>query len=417
MEQSSAKRYSLAAITLHWALAVLLAFQLGLGWRLEDLPKGMAQFTAFQLHKSIGILILLLSLARLLVRVVTPRPPAAEDKPAAMMLAKAVHALLYLAMIGVPLAGWVLVSTGKVRLQTMLFGQVPWPNLPLGPGWHDPAVALHTALAWLLAGLIVLHVAGALRHHFLRGDYLGRMLPGPAWAVAIALAGLASAFAASTFWPFAAAAPTVSAAPGETPAGPAPTQQPGLSDTPSDTPSPSPSPSESATPVPEAAGKWVLQSGGRLTFQAAYSGAPVDGSFGKWDADILFSPDDLAHSRIRVTVDLASVETADSSRDEMLRSDSFFAAAAHPRATFTATRFTAKGAGRYVANGTLSLHGQQRPLALNFELRIDGEVANASGSARLGRLAYGVGSGEWATTDPIADGVSIAFRLKARRAR
>ncbi len=405
-------RYSAAAIVLHWALALLLAFQLGLGWRLGALPEGVAQFTAFQLHKSVGILILLLSLARLAVRLIKPRPAVAEDKPAAMVLARLVHALLYGAMIGGPLAGWVLVSTGKVRLQTMLFGQVPWPDLPLGQSWHGPADGLHAALAWLLAGLIVLHVAGALRHHWLRRDYLGRMLPGPAWAAGIALAGLAAAVAASTFWTFAGPAPTASVA---VLAEPAPSREPSPSG--SASPDPSPSPSDTASPAPEAAGKWVLQSGGRLTFQAAYSGAPVDGSFGKWDADILFSPDDLAHSRIRVTVDLASVETADSSRDEMLRSDSFFAAAAHPRATFTATRFTAKGAGRYVANGTLSLHGQQRPLALNFELRIDGEVANASGSARLGRLAYGVGSGEWATTDPIADGVSIAFRLKARRAR
>jgi len=403
-------RYSAAAIVLHWTLALLLAFQLGLGWRLEDLPKGVAQFTAFQLHKSVGILILLLSLARLLVRFAKPRPPLAADKPAAMLLAKAVHGLLYVAMIGGPLAGWALVSTGKVRLQTMLFGTVPWPDLPLGPGWHEPAEVLHSVLAWLLAALIALHVAGALRHHWLRRDYLGRMLPGPGWSVGIALAGLVAAYAASTFWTFAGPAP---AAPVAAPAGPVPVAEP----SPSDRPSSTPSPSESASPAPEQAGKWVLQGGGRLTFQAAYSGTPVQGSFGKWDADIVFSPDDLANSRIRVTVDLASVETADGERDEMLRSDSFFAAATHPRATFTATRFTAKGAGRYVANGTLSLHGQQRPLALSFDLKIDGDLASASGSARLNRLSYGVGSGEWATTDPIADAVSIAFRLKARRAR
>jgi len=414
MEESSngtgPARYSAAAIALHWALALLLAFQLGLGWRLEDLPKGVAQFAAFQLHKSVGILIMLLSLARLLVRFAKPRPPLVEDQPTALLLARAVHVLLYVAMIGGPLAGWVLVSTGKVRLQTMLFGTVPWPNLPLGPSWHEPAAALHSALAFLLAGLIALHVAGALRHHRLRRDYLGRMLPGPGWSVGIALAGLVAAYAVSTIWTFAGPAP---AGPVAAQSGPVPSPEPVASDM----PSPSPSPSESGRPAPEAASKWVLQGGGRLSFQAAYSGTPVNGSFGKWDADIVFSPEDLANSRIRVTVDLASVNTADSERDEMLRSDSFFAAATHPRAIFTATRLTARGAGQYVANGTLSLHGQQRPLALSFDLKIDGDVANASGSARLNRLGYGVGSGEWATTDPIADAVSIAFRLKARRVR
>lgn len=412
MDEAPARtRYSAAAIVLHWALALLLAFQLGLGWRLEDLPKGLAQFTAFQLHKSVGILILLLSLARLAVRLVKPRPVPVQDKPAAMLLAKAVHVLLYVAMIGGPLAGWVLVSTGKVRLQTMLFGTVPWPDLPLGPGWNEPAAALHSALGWLLAGLIALHVAGALRHHWLRGDFLGRMLPGPAWSAGLALAGLAAAYAASTFWSFAGPA-TVVPAPAPQIASPMPSPRPS-----SETPSPTPSPSETASPAPEQASKWLLQGGGRLTFQAAYAGTPVNGSFGKWDADIVFSPGDLANSRIRVTVDLASVNTADGERDEMLRSDSFFAAATHPRAIFTASRFTAKGGGRYVAQGTLSLHGQQRPLALSFDLKIDGDQASASGSARLNRLSYGVGSGEWASTDPIADGVTIAFRLKARRAR
>ena len=405
-------RYAAQAIVLHWAIAVLLAFQLGLGWRLEDLPKGVAQFTAFQLHKSVGILILLLSLARLGVRYTKPRPPLLEDKPAVLLLAKSVHGLLYLAMIGGPLAGWVLVSTGKVRLQTMLFGTIPWPNLPLGPGWHEPAEVVHSALALLLAGLIALHVGGALRHHWLRRDYLGRMLTGPSWIAALALAALAAAYGASTVWPFGGSEP---AELGQVAVVPAPSREPIVSDAPSR--SDTPSPSESASPAAEQAGKWMLQGGGRLTFRASYSGTPVNGSFDKWDADILFSPDDLDHSRIKVTVDLASVSTADSERDDMLRSDSFFAAATHPRALFTSSRITARGPGRYVANGTLSLHGQQRPLALNFDLRIEGDMASASGSARLNRLSYGVGSGEWATTDPIADDVGIAFRLKARRAR
>ena len=402
-------RYSTAAIVLHWSLALLLVFQLGLGWRLEDLPKGVAQFIAFQLHKSIGISILLLSLARLAVRAFKPRPALAGGSPMAMALARMVHALLYVVMIGAPLAGWVLISTGKVRLQTMLFGLVPWPGLPLTQSWHEPAVAVHAALAWLLVGLIVLHIAGALRHHWLQRDYLGRMLPGPAAGGLIALAALAGAYAASLAWPFAAPAdkhaPVVAAATMPTNAAPAVLPSPAVS----------PAPSASASPAPETASTWLLQPGGQLRFAAAYSGAPINGSFGKWDADIVFSPDDLAHSRIKVSVDLASVGTDDSSRDDMLRSDSFFGAAAHPRAVFTASRIIAKGGGRYVASGTLSLHGQQRPLAVVFTLTITGNTATANGSARLNRLAYGVGSDEWATTDQVADAVSISFRLTARR--
>ena len=72
-----AQRYSYTAITLHWLLALLLAFQIALGQTLEG-SNTPELFTRYQLHKSVGITILLLSLARLAVRLATPRPPASE---------------------------------------------------------------------------------------------------------------------------------------------------------------------------------------------------------------------------------------------------------------------------------------------------------------------------------------------------
>ncbi|MEL0210519.1 MAG: cytochrome b/b6 domain-containing protein, partial [Novosphingobium sp.] len=133
------ERYSAIAIALHWAIALLLLFQIGLGWALEDLPKGAVQFAGYQFHKSVGITILLLSLARLVVRLFKARPAPVQDGKAQMMLASAVHVLLYAVMIVGPLTGWIIVSTAKVRLQTMLFGTIPWPDLPVGQAFHEPA--------------------------------------------------------------------------------------------------------------------------------------------------------------------------------------------------------------------------------------------------------------------------------------
>jgi polyisoprenoid-binding protein YceI/cytochrome b561 len=415
-------RYSAAAIALHWLLAGLLLFQLGLGWRLEDLGEGAAAFAAYQLHKSVGISILVLSLVRLGLRFAVPRPAPLADAPLKMALARWVQGLFYFVMIAGPLTGWAVASTARIKVPTLVFGLLPWPHLPLGRGWRGPAEAAHGALGWLLAGLVLLHIAGALRHHWLREDLIGRMLPGALreWrsqslAVAAALAALAAAFAFGQSLSFggAPATPEAAQAPSQPaavkPAEPVPTATP--------TPTATPSADPSAEPTDEAlpAADWQVQPGGRLGFRADYSGSPVDGSFKRWDAAIRFGPDDLANSNIRVTVDLGSVDTADGERDEMLRSDSFFDIAAHPRAVFTSRKVRHRGGDRFEASGTLTMHGASVPLTLPFTLTIDGDQASASGSARIKRTAFGVGSGQWADTGTIADGVAISFRLKARR--
>jgi cytochrome b561/polyisoprenoid-binding protein YceI len=419
---STPSRYSTAAIALHWLLAALLALQLALGWRLEDMGQGAAAFAAFQLHKSIGIAILLLSLARLSLRIALPPPPPLPDKVLNLRLAKAVHWLFYLVMIGGPVSGWIIASTARIKVPTLVFGVLPWPHLPLGRGWHEPAEVAHGALGWLLAGLVLLHVAGALRHHWLREDLIGRMLPRglrewrvQSLTVAAALTALGAAFAFAQTMPFGSGG-AQSAAPGAAKPAIAPKlAEPVPTATPSPAATPSAQPSEEPTDEALPAALWQVEPGGRLSFRADYSGSPVDGSFKRWDASIKFSPDDLAGSSIRVSVDLGSVDTADADRDENLRSDGFFDVAAHPRAVFSSRAIRHRGGDRYEAAGTLAMHGVSVPLTLPFTVTIDGSRANASGSARLSRTAFGVGSGQWADTGAIADAVAVNFRLKARK--
>lgn len=409
------QRYSAVAILLHWALALLLLFQLGLGWALEDLPRSTL-FAAFQFHKSVGILILVLSLARLGVRLAVQRPAALDASPAARALAGAVHLLLYGVMIVGPISGWILVSTARVKLPTLLFGLIPLPHLPVGMAMHAPAEVIHGLVGWLLAGLFVLHVAGALRHHLLRDDVIGRMMPQavarrPALTVAAiaALAACAAAFfagsasyrrAGATPQPPAAAAPAPEALPAASPEAPvaAPTA------------SPSALPSPNATTA--AVRRWRVLPGGTLGFRTDYSGEAINGRFTRWTADIRFSPDDLPNSRIGVDIDLASVATGDAERDDTLRGDDFFGVAGHPHARFTATRIRKQGSG-YVADGALTLAGLTRPVPVRFTLVIDGDHARAAGTATVRRLAFGVGKGQWSDAATIADPVAVSFRFDA----
>jgi cytochrome b561 len=181
-------RYSSVAILLHWAIAVALAFQLALGFAM---PKDESGFALYQLHKSVGITILLLTLARLAWRVMR-RPPPAVEGGFQGFLAKAVHTLLYVFMIGMPLTGWAMVSTDPLNIPTILYGAVPWPHLPLPAGLNALFEDTHALLAWMGLALIALHIAGALRHQWLIKDgLLRRMAPGGKSAAAYALLALA----------------------------------------------------------------------------------------------------------------------------------------------------------------------------------------------------------------------------------
>ncbi|MGH6695093.1 YceI family protein [Sphingopyxis sp.] len=411
------QRYSYTAITLHWLIALLLAFQIALGWALEG-NNSPELFARYQLHKSIGITILLLSLARLAARLFTPRPPVSDGPAWTRALASTVHWLFYLVMILGPITGWLLVSTARVQVPTLLYGLIPWPHLPVGRSWHEPAESIHGAMAWLAIGLFALHIAGALRHQWLLGKpELQRMIPfarGKAAGVAIgALALVGAAFVAGqTIYP---ERPRPSAEKASPPPVAAPTTAAIIPAAKDDERTAIDATEEAPEDTAQPLADWTVASGGRLGFTARWNGEAVDGRFDRWRAAIRFSPDELAKSAIRVTVDLASADTGDGQRDDSLKSSDFFDVGAHPSAVFTARDIRHLGGDRYEARGTLDLRGAGKPATLRFTLRIDGDRARVAGTARIDRTVFGVGQGEWAATDAIAAAVDVAFSFNATR--
>jgi cytochrome b561 len=181
-------RYNAVAMTLHWLIAILIVTNIGLAWYFNTLT-GLPKIPPVQLHKSFGITILLLSLVRLAWRIILPPPPLpASMQPWEKLAARTVYVLFYVVMIGMPLSGWALSSASLIiRFEPIhLFGVVPWPAIaplshlpqPAMKQAHDAFVTVHESLAKLAYGLIVLHVAAALRHLILlRDGVMGRMLP------------------------------------------------------------------------------------------------------------------------------------------------------------------------------------------------------------------------------------------------
>lgn len=420
-------RYTTVAIALHWLIAAAIIFQIILGWRAGDGPKGPATFAMMQLHKSIGITILLLSLARLGWRWVNPAPPGPAGQPRWEQIAsKVVHVGFYVIMIGLPLTGWILVSTSKTNLPTILFGAIPWPHLPLLPDlaagpkhlWHEIGEIGHNALVKTTYLLLLLHLGAVAKHQILDKDAVFQnMAPGakPGWKeprLWLAAAGFAAIVAAGYLYAPKIATSAPPPAPAEATPEAAPVAAPAATTGPAAAPEAVAAPPVSDLKDPVA---WTVQKGATLGFAATWSGSSIEGRFQRWTADIQFSPEALDRSKVTVGVDLASAETGDAQRDASLTGEEFLDTAGHPKAVFTATKFRKTGEGRYVADGSLDLRGVKKPLSLPFSLKIDGDTATASGVTTLDRTTFGVGQGEWASTDEIAAQVKVSFKLTAKR--
>lgn len=171
-------RYSLPAIGLHWAIALIIFASFPLGLYMVELPLSPAKLKLYSYHKWAGVTVFVLALVRLAWRWVRPAPPMPDSIPAWQRhVAGAAHALLYLLMIGVPVSGWLMSSA--LGFQTVYFGVLPIPDAlakdkVLGQG----LVAVHVVLTYALAGLVAAHAAGALKHHLIdRDSTLFRMLP------------------------------------------------------------------------------------------------------------------------------------------------------------------------------------------------------------------------------------------------
>ncbi|MET0249454.1 MAG: YceI family protein [Sphingobium sp.] len=411
------QRYSLVAITLHWLIAALLAFQISVGWALEDL--GARGFALFQLHKSVGIAILALSLLRVAVRWWKPRPAKSEGGWQGM-LASGVHLGLYVFMIGAPFTGWALVSTARVQVPTLLFGVLPLPHLPLPSTTHDFAQGAHGVLAWIGIALLALHVAGALRHHLLiRDGLLWRIMPTRAPLFLVALPALLIIGFALGRLILPAVPPHAQARiiASEGLRTPPPDETKETAPAPNNAESTGENTAVAANEQEEAQSgpppTWRVAPGGRIEFSVGNGGETIDGGFAKWTARIAMDPEHPESADIAVTIDLTSASVGDAYKDGMIVGEDFFATAASPTARFVARGAERVGTGSYRASGRLTLKDVTRPQTIRFTLSGQGAKRKVSGTATIARLPFGIGTGESGAA--LDKTVSVRFAFDATR--
>jgi cytochrome b561 len=178
MSRQALARYSGIVILQHWVSAALIVTLFGLGWRMVSLPLSPSKFELYARHKSLGLVVLALSVVRLLWRVGSPIPALVDGPVWQRRAAAGTHWLLYALLFALPLSGWLFNSFAGFPLSLYSLVNLP-PLATPEPALKESARLAHVWLGYLLLALLAIHAAAALHHQFVKRDgTLSRMLPG-----------------------------------------------------------------------------------------------------------------------------------------------------------------------------------------------------------------------------------------------
>ena len=168
-QQGRVLRYSNTAVTFHWITVILVLAQAYFGFTFALSEPGPARDAIFIWHKTTGVVILLLTLARLAYRLKNPPPPFPPDLPAWERFAAVWnHRLFYLLLIAMPIVGFIAVSGYANGPTTPLLGGIEVPVIPgISKDTGDLAGEVHELAAYLLVFLILVHIGAALKHQFI----------------------------------------------------------------------------------------------------------------------------------------------------------------------------------------------------------------------------------------------------------
>ncbi|MEM6758437.1 MAG: cytochrome b/b6 domain-containing protein [Pseudomonadota bacterium] len=387
---NTSNSYGTVAKSLHWTTAFLILTLFPLGIIANEMPYDTSEELAakawmFSLHKTAGVALFFVAIARILWAVTQPKPGLLHpERKVETLAAETVHWLLYGSLVVVPLSGWI------HHAATTGFAPIWWPfgqNLPLVPKSEALAgmtAGAHWVLTKVLALSLVLHIAGALKHHVVDKDATLRRMwfgggtqpktrGGHAHALPIATAlvlwgvALGGGSALGVYKPHGAVAATAELA--------------------------------------EVQSDWQVQDG-TLAISVTQLGAQVDGAFADWTAAISF--DETVENGVAGTVDVTIAIgslTLGSVTSQAMGPD-YFDTQSFPTATFSADILPDVD-GTYNAQGTLTIRDQSLPVTLPFNLSVQGDEAVMLGSLPLDRRDFNIG-------DNMADESSLAFGVDVR---
>ncbi|MEO0400758.1 MAG: cytochrome b/b6 domain-containing protein [Pseudomonadota bacterium] len=401
---NTADSFGSVAKTLHWLTALLILSLIPLGvvangmaYELKTASTpvdGLLERTAFlfSLHKTLGVTVFFVALIRIAWALSQPKPGLLNaDRKLESFAAETVHWLLYGSLVLVPLSGWI------HHAATAGFAPIWWPfgqDLPLVPKSDSVASIFggaHWVLTKVLALSLVLHIAGALKHHVIDKDvtlrrmWFGRAdLPattpehkarGPITAaVALWALALSGGAALGVYAPHGGAGDVAA--------------------------------------LEKVASDWAVDEGA-LSITVTQLGTDVTGTFADWTAAITF--DETVENGVAGTVDVTIAVgslTLGSVTDQAMGPD-FFNSTDFPTARFVADILPIIDG--YEAVGTLTIKDQTVPVTMPFGLSVNGNAASMVGGLTLDRRSFGIGD-NMADESSLKFNVSVDVNLSASRA-
>ncbi|MFL4471524.1 cytochrome b/b6 domain-containing protein [Tateyamaria armeniaca] len=383
---NTADRFGSVSKTFHWLTALGIIALMPLGLIANKMPYETSEQLAdkawmFSLHKTVGVAVFFIALARIIWALTQPKPGLLHpERKIETLAAETVHWLLYGSLVVVPLSGWI------HHAATTGFAPIWWPfgqNLPLVP--KSEAVAsifagAHWVLTKVLGIALLLHIAGALKHHVIDKDATLRRMWFGQTEVPTTTQGHSHARPLTVAIALWAVALSVGAALGAYAPHSGPTTGAALEEVQSD---------------------WQVQEG-TLSITVTQLGSEVTGTFADWTAAISFDEtvEERTAGNVDVTVSIGSL-TLGSVTGQAMGPD-YFNAEAFPTATYVAEIVSVVDG--YEAQGTLTIKDQSIPLTLPFGLSIDGDTAWMIANVTLDRRSFGIG-------DNMADESSLKFNV------
>lgn len=394
-------RYTLTAAALHWATAALLLLNIALGgWMsgaIEQEGSRAAAIEWFQVHKSIGLTVLGLTLLRILWRLAHKPPPfPPQMRGYERFLARATHLLFYVALLAIPLSGWLYASTqwrgdAPLSVPTLYFGLFEVPHiggLATAPDavrerWSGMALGAHAWLAWGTLALTGLHLGAAVKHQVVdRDDLIRRMLP----RMTVRHVGAMGALLALGALLFLARSVGLDL-------GQDAGQDAGQ---------------DQRVAVKGSSGAWQIDAdASEIAWRGRHAGKPFRGVFERWSATIDFDPASPRSGVISATIQMDSATDGVALHDRTLPQKEWFDVANHPTATYRSTEIEAQPDGSWRMPGILKIKTHPVPLA-PLTLALTGDTLRITGSPVMDRRDAEIGT----VSDPGANWVSADITIE-----
>lgn len=154
-----------------------------------------------------------------------------------------------------------------------------------------------------------------------------------------------------------------------------------------------------------------------ISFISKQMGVPVNGKFGRFNAQIAFDPNKTANAKARIEIDMASIDAGSEDANDEVKGKDWFNIKDFPTARFESTGIKASGGGHYEASGKLTIKNVTRNVNVPFIAKIEAGGVVLEGGIQISRQQFGIGSGEWADESTVADAVQLHFKLIAAAAR